>query len=80
MYLPVERVAPKAQSWNELHRHHSEARSMKSGVPRRFEDWLTQKYGVTFGEPELLKYAAHVDVPRDFERLMKSIEAISADR
>lgn len=79
-YLPVERVVAEVESWDELHRLHSEARSAKSGVPRRFKDWLTQRYGVTFGEPELLEYAAHVDVPRDFERLMKSIEAISGDR
>lgn len=78
-YLPVERIVPNAVSWDEMHRLHAEDRSSRSGVPADFKKWLTQRYKTEFFEPDLLRYATGVDVPKDFERLMKSLEARSAD-
>lgn len=39
-----------------------------------------QPYRVSFSEGDLRRYAMDVPMPGDFERLMKSLEEISADR
>lgn len=79
-YLPVERVVPTATSWDELHDRHREERETRSGTPKGFKEWLSARYRVSFNRDSLLEYAAGLPVPRDFERLMKTLEAISADR
>lgn len=79
-YLPVERIVPQAASWEALHELHEEARLGKTGTPHRFKDWLELRYKTKFDEQSLRACAAGVDIPRDFERLMKSIEALSAER
>src|SRR5205823_4521930 len=79
-YLPVERVAPGANSWVELHAEHDEELSNRQGTPKRFKDWLTARRGSQFTGDALRAYAQDLPVPKDFERLMKSIEAISSDQ
>lgn len=79
-YLPVQRLVPRATSWGELHEQHRAELETSSKTPRAFKDWLTRRFKVRFAQEDLVKYAEGVPVPQDFGRLMKSIEAISADR
>lgn len=79
-YLPVERVVPKAASWEALHEQHRIALDASPKTLRSFKDWLSDRWRVRFNPDDLRKYAEGVPVPRDFQLLMKSIEAISADR
>jgi len=79
-YLPVDRVVPDATSWRGLHEQHREELLNRRGTPKRFKDWLTARWRTSFSSDALRSYADGVPVPKDFERLMKSIEAISADR
>jgi len=79
-YLPVDKFVAGASSWNSLREQHARELSGKSGTPRDFKKWLTGRYKVSFGAEDLLRSADGVAVPKEFERLAKTVEAIATDR
>ncbi|WP_404444458.1 hypothetical protein LG315_11925 [Microbacterium marinum] len=79
-YLPADKVVPRAASWGDLRKQHAAALAGKSGTPRDFKKWLTAQHKVQFEVSDLLRYAEGVALPREFELLAKTIEAIAADR
>lgn len=79
-YLPVDAVVPGASSWDGLREEHGSARATKVGTPGDFKRWMTARYKVSFGTEELLRFASGVTVPKDFELLAKTVEAIASDR
>lgn len=81
-YLPVSCFVPKATSWAALDAQHQEERadtSRKTPVPADFKRWLEQRFKVSITPKVLRDAAAAADPPRDFELLMKTLEALSND-
>lgn len=79
-YLPVSSLVPGATSWEELTSQHRHERETVRGTAKEFKSWLRITRGVEITEESLRHAAAGTPVPRDFERLMKTLEAISARR
>lgn len=78
-YLPVERFVPNASSWRQLRAAHAAdlARHPGANVPKDFKKWLARNYSADFSPASLHEAAQGIDVPQEFERLMKEIEARS---
>lgn len=76
-YLPIERVIGGYASWSELRAEHQSERQKQQGVPGDFKKWLKLRKGISFDAETLREYAADPP-PAEFERLMKTLEAISA--
>lgn len=79
-YLPVQRIVPKATSWIQLREQHATERASGKNAPKDFKEWLSKQFNAGFDEETLRVYAAGVPVPKEFERLMKYLEATSAAR
>jgi len=77
-YLPIERVIAGYASWSELRAEHQSERQKEQGVPGDFKKWLKLRKKVSFDVETLRDYAADTP-PAEFERLVKTLEAISAD-
>lgn len=79
-YLPVDRLIPGANSWSALRDMHSAERlKAPARTARDFKAWLGARFAVTLNASMLRNAADGLPVPRDFERLMKQIEARSRD-
>lgn len=81
-YLPVSYFVPGVDSWASLDEEHHLARSdpsRKSPVPADFKKWLEQRYRVSITPAVLQEAAAMTDPPRDFDLLMKTLEALSSE-
>lgn len=77
-YLPVDRFVPHATSWADLHEQHAEMRTRKANIPKDFKKWLASAFGTSISPETLREAALGLEIPQDFERLMKEIEARSA--
>lgn len=77
-YLPVAEFVPSADSWEELHQEHWLARESGKSIAKDFKAWLRITYGVDITEESLRAAATGTEVPAEFERFMKTLEAISA--
>lgn len=80
-YLPVEAFLPRATSWNELWEQHAEARKTRDNTPRSFKDWLvSQSNSRPLTNDTILKAVAKLtSIPKEFEQLMKRLEALSSE-
>ena len=79
-YLPVSSFAPGADSWSDLERRHNEERAAARPdrmPPSDFKAWLADRFKITITPGLLRDTATTIETPRDFERLMKTLEAIS---
>lgn len=77
-YLPIERVITGYSSWDELRAEHQTERASKKESPSDFKRWLELRKGLSFDAESLRSFAADRP-PAEFERLMKTLEAISLD-
>ncbi|MGV9194617.1 ATP-dependent nuclease [Microbacterium sp. MC2] len=81
-YLPVDALVPGATSWAELDAQHQEELDTAppdKRPPRDFKKWLELRLKVKIETPRLRQVARGLAVPRDIERLMKTIEAIGGE-
>lgn len=81
-YLPVDAIVPGATSWAELdarHQQELETALPDKRPPRDFKRWLELRLKVKTETPRLREVARGLPVPRDIERLMKTIEAIGGE-
>ena len=81
-YLPVEKFVPGVESWQQLDLQHQEelasARPDKR-PPSDFKKWLAARWKVDINAAALREAASGMRVPRDFNRLMSTIEALSSE-
>ena len=84
-YVPVEAIIRSASSWALLRAEYEAQMSgrAKGAKGPNFKTWLSHhadRDGSTITTEEIAQAAASADaVPQDLERLMKTLEAISAD-
>lgn len=79
-YLPVSSFVPEADSWSELERRHNEERAAAKPdrmPPSDFKAWMADRFKMTITPGLLRDTATTIETPQDFERLMKTLEAIS---
>lgn len=80
-YLPVEAFLPRATSWNELWEQHAEDRKTRDNTPRSFKTWLlSQGNSRPLNDDTILKAVSKLtSTPKEFEQLMKRLEALSSE-
>lgn len=80
-YLPVSSFVPNSTDWADLDEEHQRQladKMRKQPVSSDFKKWLTAERKVSFPPAALREAAAALnELPRDFERLMKTLEALS---
>lgn len=76
-YVRNQELLPESASWEQLRADHEAARARKSKGHPPFKQWLFEEYGLFVSE-ELLRDAALASpIPREFEEIMNSLEALS---
>jgi energy-coupling factor transporter ATP-binding protein EcfA2 len=78
-YLPVERLVPRATSWEDLRAEHQRLRSAEErSTPRDFKRWLTEHHQADFGDDAIVLAAAIAaeSPPEEFLTLLTRIDSI----